>query len=154
MARSISLASRMLTGLTSILSDGATVWMAANRPVPEPRVGSRRTAARVTPGAICLKQLQPFPAHAVFGSHEAGGIAARSRQAVDEAGADRIAGDWEHDRDGAGRLQQRPHGPGAVGQDDVRRERGQFRRVSANFGGTGCGPAGIDPHVAADAPAQ
>src|SRR5262245_24065418 len=41
-----------------------------------------------------------------------------------------------------------------MGQDDVRRERGQFRRVSANFAGIGCCPAGVDPHVAADAPTQ
>ena len=41
-----------------------------------------------------------------------------------------------------------------MGQDDVRRERDQFRRVSANVGGIGRGPAGVDPHVAADGPAQ
>ena len=46
------------------------------------------------------------------------------------------------------------HGRVAMGQDDVRRERGQFRRVSANVGGIGRGPAGVDPHVAADGPAQ
>jgi hypothetical protein len=28
------------------------------------------------------------------------------------------------------------------------------RRVSANVGGIGCGPAGVDPHVAAEGPAQ
>jgi len=65
-----------------------------------------------------------------------------------------IGDDREHDRHGAGRLQQRPHGRGAMGQDDVRRERGQFSRVSANFAGIGRGPAGVDPHVAADGPAQ
>ena len=37
-ARSISPASRMLTGLTSTLSDGATAWMAANWLVPAPWV--------------------------------------------------------------------------------------------------------------------
>jgi hypothetical protein len=26
--------------------------------------------------------------------------------------------------------------------------------MSANFGGAGSGPAGVDPHVAADGPAQ
>ena len=41
-----------------------------------------------------------------------------------------------------------------MGQDDVGRERGQFRRVSANVGGIGRGPARVDPHVAADGPAQ
>ena len=101
-----------------------------------------------------LEQFQPFPAHAVFDIHETGGVAARPRQAVDEAGADRIGDNREHDRHGAGRLQQRPHGRGAVGQDDVRRERGQFRCVSANFGGIGRGPADVDPDVAADGPAQ
>src|SRR5262245_9939203 len=41
-----------------------------------------------------------------------------------------------------------------MGQNDVRRERGQFRRVSADFGGISCGPARVDPHVTADAPAR
>ena len=40
--------SRKPTGITSTLSDGATAWMAANWPVAEPWLGSRRTAARVT----------------------------------------------------------------------------------------------------------
>ena len=88
-----------------------------------------------------LEQLQPFPAHAVFERGEAGGVAARPRQALDEAGADRI-GDWhEHDRHGAGRLLQRPHGRAASGQDDVRRERDQFRRVFANAVGIARAPA-------------
>ena len=38
----------------------------------------------------------------------------------------------------------------AMGQDDVGRERDQFRRVSANVVGIGRGPADVDPHVAAD----
>src|SRR6266481_5604938 len=41
---------------------------------------------------------------------------------------------------------------GATRQHHVRRERGQFRRVSANVGGTGRGPASVDAHVAADGP--
>ena len=57
-----------------------------------------------------LEQLQPFPAQAVFELHEAGGVAARPRQALDEAGADRIGDIREHDRHGAGRLQQRRQG--------------------------------------------
>ena len=88
-----------------------------------------------------LEQLQPFSRQAVFELHEAGGVAARPRQAIDEAGADRIGDDREHDRHGAGRLQQRPHGRGASGQDDVRRERDQFRRVSANVVGIAGAPA-------------
>ena len=68
----------------------------------------------------------------IFEQDEAGRVAARPRQAVDEAGADRIGDNHEHDRHSAGRLQQRPYGRAAMGQDDVRRERDQFRRVSAN----------------------
>jgi putative ABC transport system substrate-binding protein len=36
----------------------------------------------------------------------------------------------------------------------IRREPGQFRRMSPNFGGIGRGPARLDLHVAADGPAQ
>ena len=101
-----------------------------------------------------LEQLQPFPAKAEFEIHEPGGVAARPRQAIDEAGGDRIGDGREHDRHRAGRLQQRRHGRGAVGKDDIGRERRQFRRVSANVVGIGRGPAGVDPHVAADGPAR
>ena len=101
-----------------------------------------------------FEQLQPFPGQAVFERYETGGVAARPRQAVDEAGADRIGGDREHDWHRLGRLQHRPQGRGASGQNNVRRERGQFGCVSANFAGIGRGPAGVDPHVAADGPAQ
>jgi hypothetical protein len=59
------------------------------------------------------------------------GVAARPRQAIDEARADRITEDREHDRHCAGCLQQWPHGGGSRGQDDVRCQRDQFRRVSA-----------------------
>ena len=41
-----------------------------------------------------------------------------------------------------------------MGQDDVWRECGQFRRVSANVSSIGRGPAGVDSHVATDGPAQ
>jgi hypothetical protein len=41
-----------------------------------------------------------------------------------------------------------------MGQDNIGRERGQFCRVFANVVGLGSGPAGVNPHVAADGPAQ
>ena len=90
MARSISPASRKLIGLTSTPTDGATDWIAANWAGPRRYGGIPKTAARVTPGAICFRISSHFPAQAVFELHEAGGVAARPRQAVDEAGADRI----------------------------------------------------------------
>ena len=61
MARSISGASRASTGVKSTPKDGATAWMAANCPIPEAMAGSRTTAARVTPGAICLSSSSHFP---------------------------------------------------------------------------------------------
>jgi len=57
-----------------------------------------------------LEQLQPFPAHGVFGNHEAGGI-------------NRIEAGRKHDRYGARRLQQRRHGRVAGGENHVRLER-------------------------------
>ena len=48
-------------GATSIPSDGATAWMTANWPMPAAMAGSRRTAARVTPGAICFSSSSHFP---------------------------------------------------------------------------------------------
>ena len=75
------------------------------------------TAARVTPGAISLSNSSHFPLMPYSNSSETGGVAARPRQALDEAGADRIGDVREHDRHGAGRLLQRPprssrHRPG------------------------------------------
>jgi hypothetical protein len=101
-----------------------------------------------------FQQLQPFRGDAVLAGDEPGGVAAGSRQAVDETGGNRIADNREYDRDGAGRLQQRTHGRGAMRQDDVGRERGQLRRVPANFAGIAGGPARLDADVAANVPAQ
>ena len=95
-----------------------------------------------------------FAAQTVFELHKAGNVTAGPRQAIDKAGTDRIGDTHEHDRHGASCLQQRSHGRSATGHDDVRRERGQFHRVFANGVGIGCGPAGVDPHVAAVDPAQ
>ena len=51
----------MLTGLTSTLSDGATAWMTPNWTGPMDTAASRRTATRVTPGAIALSSSSHFP---------------------------------------------------------------------------------------------
>ena len=48
--------------------------------------GSRHAACDL------LEQFQPFPTQTVFERHEPGSVAARPRQAVDEAGADRSVG--------------------------------------------------------------
>src|SRR5262245_57856085 len=153
-ARSVSSASRTLTAVSSIRNDGAAAWIAANCPMPEAMLGSRRTAARVTRRDL-FEQLQPFYAHAIFKSGEPGRVATRPRQARDETGADRVDSHREHDRHGAGRLQQRGNGCSAgAGNNDVGRERGQFGRVSAKAVGVGRGPARLDLQVAAGSPAQ
>ena len=114
MARSISAASRTPIGTASTPSDGATDWMAPNRPIPADKVGSRMTATRVTPGAISLSSsshLPPMP----YSRSETRGVAAGARKALDKAGAYRIGDQHEHDRHAAGRLDQRRQGRDAQG---------------------------------------
>jgi hypothetical protein len=60
-ACSISLASRKPIGVNSTPIDGAMNWMAPNWPLPAAMAGSRRIAARVTPGAISLSSSSHFP---------------------------------------------------------------------------------------------
>lgn len=60
----------------------------------------------------------------------------------------------EHDRHGAGHLLQRPHGRPAIGQDDLRRKRDQFRRIPANAIEVACTPTVVDLHVATVNPPQ
>ena len=106
------------------------------------------------PGAICLSSSSHFPPMTVFEQRKPVALPPGRARLSTKPAPTGSATIGKHDRHGAGRLQQRPHGRGARGQDDVRRERDQFRRVFANFGGIGRGPAGVDAHVAADGPAQ
>src|SRR6266516_4153832 len=101
-----------------------------------------------------FEQFQPFPAHAVFEEGEPGSVAARPRQALDEAGADRVDDSREYDRHGTGCLLQRRHHRAGSRQDHVRRECDQFHGVSAAAHGIVRVPAIIDPHVAALVPAE
>jgi hypothetical protein len=110
-------------------------------------MGSRRTAVRVT--RDLPEQLDPFRADAELEQGKSGRVAFRPRQVGDEAGTDRIGDLHEHHRHGASGRQQRPHDRGTHGQDDVRRERGQFRRVA---GIAPASPAIIDLQVASDLP--
>ena len=141
-------------GLTSNPADGAAVWIAPNWPVPLVKAGIAKHGYPRHAGRDLSEQLQPFGADAVFEQHETGGVATRPRQAVDEAGADRIGDDREHDRHRAGCLQQRPRGCRTVRDDHVRRKRGQFGSVPANVDRIASGPADVDAQVAADGPAR
>jgi hypothetical protein len=117
--------------------------MAPNCPAPAANVGRN-----------LFEQLQPFTADAIFVNRKTGGVAPRPRQAFDEAGPNRIGGPRKHDRHSASRLQQRRYYRASTSQDDVRRERDQFRRVSAEEFGIARAPTILDPHVAADGPTQ
>ena len=103
-------------------------------------------------GRDLLEQLKPFPRQAVIELVKTGGVAARPRQAVDEAGADRVDALSEHERHGAARLLQRRNGLAWTSQDDVRAEREQFHRLTTQARDIACAPAGINPHVAANGP--
>jgi hypothetical protein len=97
-----------------------------------------------------LEQLHPFCGEAVFKLGKAGNVATGPCQAFDEARADRVDDLYEHDWNGAGRLHQRRHNAGAGHQDDVGRERNQFRRISANLIGLTRGPLpNVDPSITA-----
>ena len=100
-----------------------------------------------------FEQLQPFPAHAVFGIREAGRIAARSRQALGKAAADGVGDPREHDRHGACRPQH-ILGRAADDEDDVGRERGQFRRMLTHALVIACAISILDRYVVSDLPTQ
>src|SRR5262249_22949080 len=105
-------------------------------------------------GCDFFEQFQPFSTEAIFELHEAGGIAARLRQTIDEAGTDWIGDDREHDRHGVRRLKYRSCRRAASGHDDVRRERNQFFGLFVTGGGIAPRKAVVEPYVAALRPAQ
>src|SRR5215475_6859083 len=101
-----------------------------------------------------LKELQVFCGQIVFIIHEAGGVAARMGEAIDDAGSDRIGDGSEHDRQSAVDMLQRHDGQGAARQDDVWRERDQLRSIFCAQVGIILAPAGVDPYIAANTPAR
>jgi hypothetical protein len=126
--------------------------MAAKSPVGG--AGFANGCRALHPGRDLLEQLQPFRADAELEQSKSGEVAARPRQALDKAGADRVADHGEHDRQGAGGLLQRHHRVVAAGQKDVRTEREELRDVSAHTLGIAAAPADIDLRVAPVGPAQ
>jgi hypothetical protein len=103
-------------------------------------------------GRHLLEQLQPFSADPIFEINEASGIAAGTRQTVDETSGDRVRHQHEHDGNRAGHLQQRSHRHAAGGEDDIRCKRDQFSRVTACAIARGGTPADVDLNVAPDEP--
>src|SRR6516225_10431035 len=137
-------------------------WTAANAPdVKIKPPSAERALRRIAKDSRAphawrdlFEQLEPFPAQAVFELHEAGRVAARPREAIDESAADRVGHIHEHNRHGARCLQQWPQGCGARCQNDVWRQGCQFRRVLANGVGQAFAPSIINPEVAALGPTQ
>ena len=74
--------------------------------------------------------------------------------ALDITCADRIGDAVEHNWDDTGRLQQWPHAGSARRENDIRRERNQFRRVSTNLVSFAPGPPDLKPYVATIGPAR
>ena len=126
-----------------LYADRRRHWIEAHWPIPPVMAESRMTATRVTPGATSLSSSNHFPL--VLYAIRVKPVALRPGRArlSTNPSADRAGDVHEHDRHGAGRLQQRPYRPAASGQDDVRCEREQFCQVFTSVVGIAGGPAGI-----------
>src|SRR5215475_7182357 len=103
-ARSISTASRTSIGLTSTLRGSATAWITPNWAIAAEFVGSRRTATRVTSGAISLSSSSHFPPMLYSEIMKPVVLPPGRARLPDDAGADWIADDRKDDRHAAGRL--------------------------------------------------
>src|SRR5262249_29975769 len=105
-------------------------------------------------GCNLLEQFHPFPAHAVFEISEPRGVAAWSRQALEDASANRIGEICEYDGNGASCLLHRRDRDAAHGYDHVWRECNQFGCILTNTLDLASGKAIIDLHISSDCPAQ
>src|SRR5215469_9201739 len=151
-AGSISAESRMLIALISIPNEGATDWIAPSRPNPVGAVVSRRTAARVTLGAISFSSSIHFAL--MPNSNSVNPVALPPGRARLATKPEPTGSLHEHDWYAAGGSQQWPHDRGAYGEDDFRRERNQFRRVGIASPGIDCAQAVVDLQVTSDVPSQ
>ena len=150
----ISTASRTLIGITSMPSGGAMAWMTANWPMPDGLVGSRKTAARVTPGAICWSSSSHLPLKVYSNCMKPVMLPpgrARLSTKPPPMGSTAIANTIGTMRVVccAPRVDRR-----GGRNDDIRRKRDQFRRLSAKSFNIGAAdPPNINSHVTAVGPA-
>jgi hypothetical protein len=105
-------------------------------------------------GRDLLEKLEPFSAHADFEIRESGHVAAWSCQIRHYAAGDWIKHEREYDRYRAGRLLQRARGRRAVCEQQVRRERDQFRSLRVEGLAVSDRVAIIDVEVATDDPTE
>ena len=100
------------------------------------------------------QQFKPLAADRGLEIGEAGDVAAGPREACDQAARDRVAVSHEHDRHGRRRVAQRGDCRRAARQDRVGRLRHQRGGLGAHALRIACGPAHIDPKIAAFLPAE
>jgi hypothetical protein len=142
----------MLTGLASMAAEGDTDWIGPHaKPGGDGGIADDGRSRYVW--RDLLEHFEPFRASVIVVG-EASGVATRVCQAVDEARADRINDDHEHDGHGAGDLLQRPSRRAAGGEDDLRLEGGKFGRIAACDLVIAAGPAVLDLDILPDSPAQ
>src|SRR5262245_28578013 len=101
-----------------------------------------------------LQYLHPFAAGRGLEIGEPRRIAARSREALDEATAYRISDLHEYSRDGAGFLAQRRESRIAVREHNIRRQRDQFHCVDAQAFNISAGETVIETDIMAVAPTE
>src|SRR4029453_16669878 len=102
-----------------------------------------------------LEQLHPPAGHRRLYKSETGDVAARPREARDEAAADRIGNGRENDGDGVRLLQQRGRGGGGVRKKNLGLQGDELLRESLpRLRVGGCRPASVDPGVAALRPPE
>ena len=103
-------------------------------------------------GRHLLEQLDPFAAQRRLDIDEAGDVAARTRQALNETAADRIGDHHEYDGDGARRAEERCHDRRGAGENDVRPQLHQLLGQPLHPGGFAGSPAIDDVDIAARQP--
>src|SRR5262249_19349236 len=144
--RSISLASRESNGVTSTPNDGATVWIAVNWPIS----GDDHARDR---WCNLLEQLRPLRTQTKLVLNKSRGIAAGSRQALDQSAVDRIGDTHEDDRNGLSHPLQLTYPRSADNQNKVRSERSQFWRIFSIKVRIASTPAIVNLQIAAQYPA-
>src|SRR5262249_46928219 len=101
-----------------------------------------------------LEHVQQFPEHRRFGRSEAGDVAARARQAGNEAGLDGIDNPSKNDRDAAGLLLHGLQRQCSADQDCIRIEAHELLRMGADASGVGSAPPLVETDAAAIVPAE
>src|SRR6516164_4110413 len=105
-------------------------------------------------GRNLLEQIEPFAANRELGPAETGEVAAGLGQACNEALRDWIRDPHENDRDRAGGLPDDLQVDSSHGQNHIRHQPDQLRRVCLCECGIAGGPTNIDAQVLAFDPPQ